>query len=215
VPGSQLAVAAQAYNNISDHARAIALLGEAASRVSPGNGIAYGISGPVSGVGDSIRSEIAKEFYRAGDEKSFDEHFALTSPESQNALRYWRARQSLDESRPDRSRSLEQYLDALPPDGRVGPALELAVSSIDKGDTEAAEKLVRRALDSFAGDKKHVPTYVAITKVAFAGGFSGLVAEALYKAAATAPLIEDRGTRATTMATVAAFHHEMLDGAGQ
>jgi hypothetical protein len=37
------------------------------------------VSGPVSrstlGVDDSSRSKIAKEFYRAGDGKNFDEHF--------------------------------------------------------------------------------------------------------------------------------------------
>jgi tetratricopeptide (TPR) repeat protein len=214
VPGGQLADAARAYNNIGDHARAVALLQEAASKVPPSNAVAYGISGPISGVGDSIRSEIAKEFYRAGDEESFDKHFALLPPYYRNVLQRWRARQVLDGSHPERSSSIELYFNALPPDGRLEGALDLAISAIDDDETELARKFLRRALDNFAGDKQPL-TYAGIAKVAFAGGFSDFVAEALHKAAAAALLMNNRGTRATTLATVAAFQHELLDGAGR
>jgi tetratricopeptide (TPR) repeat protein len=199
-PAAQLALAAQAYNNIGDHVHAIALLQEAASRLpDPHKVIAYGIvSGPVSGstlgVGDSIRSQIAKEFYRADDRKSFDEHFALLSPEYQNRLQYWRVRQALDGSHPERSPGLDMYLSSLPPHDLVSVALELAVSAIDDDETELARKLVRMALDNLAVNEKP-SEYTALAKVAFAGGFSDLVSEALRKAAAAARAIDDRGAR--------------------
>src|SRR5215831_4009692 len=219
-PAAQLALAAHAYNNIGDHARAIALLQEAASRLpDPHKVIAYGIvSGPVSGstlgVGDSIRSEIAKEFYRAGDRKSFDEHFALLSPRYQIALQHWLVRQALDGSHPERSPALDVYFSSLPSDDLVGVALELAVSAIDDDETELARKLVRRALDNLAANEKP-SAYTTLAKVAFAGGFSDLVSEALHKAIAAARAIDDRGARATTLATVAAFQYELLNGPRQ
>jgi tetratricopeptide (TPR) repeat protein len=214
LPAGQLAAAARAYNDIGDHARAIALLQEAVSKIpDPHKVIAFGpVSGPISGstlgVGDSMRSEIAREFYHAGDKKSFDEQFVLLSPEYQNTLQRWRARQELGDSHPQRSPSLDLYFSTLAPADRTGAALELAVDAIDDGETDAARKLLRRALDDFADGKRPL-TYTAIAKVAFAGGFPGLVAAAVHEAAAAALRIDDRGTRAGTLATVAAFRHEL------
>ena len=219
-PADQLALAAHAYNNLGDRARALALLQEAVSRLpDPHKVIAYGIvSGPVSGstlgVGDSIRSSIAREFYRAEDKKGFDELFALLLPEYQDNLRRWQLRQALDGSHPERSPRLDMYFSSLPPDDRVSVALELAVSAIDDDETELARKLVRGALDNFAANEKP-SAYTALAEVAFAGGFSDLVSEALYKAAAAARAIDDRGARATTLATVAALQHELLSGPRQ
>lgn len=181
--------------------------------------IAYGIvsgpvSGPTLGVGDSIRSSIAREFYRADDKKGFDEHFALLPPEYQNNLQHWQLRQALDGSHPERSPGLDMYFSSLAPDDRVSVALELAVSAIDDDETELARKLVRRALDNFAANEKP-SAYTTLAKVAFAGGFSDLVSEALHKAAAAAHAIDDRAARATTLATVAAFQHELLNGPRQ
>jgi tetratricopeptide (TPR) repeat protein len=216
-PAAQLALAAHAYNNIGDHARAIALLQEAASRLpDPHKVIAYGIvSGPVSGstlgVSDSIRSSIAREFYRADDKKGFDEHFALLPSEYQNNLQHWQLRQALDGSHPERSPGLDMYLSSLPPDDLVSVALELAVNAIDDDETELARKLVRRALDNLVANEKP-SAYTTLAKVAFAGGFSDLVSEALHKAAAAARAIDDGGARATTLATVAAFQYELLNG---
>jgi tetratricopeptide (TPR) repeat protein len=214
VPGGQLAYAARAYNNIGDHARAVALLQEAASKAPPSKAVAYGISGPISGVGDSIRSEIAKELYRAGDIKSFDEQFALLSPWYQNELQRWRARSTLDSSHPQRSPALDQYFGSLPPDGRLSAAIDLAVSAIADDENELAGKLLRTALDKLI-DGNDARSYAYVAKVAFAGGLSELVVEALQKAASAAFAIDDRGTRATTLATVAAFQHELLDGPRQ
>jgi tetratricopeptide (TPR) repeat protein len=219
-PADQLATAAQAYNTIGDHARAIALLQEAASRLpDPHKVIAYGVvsgpvSGPTLGVGDSIRSSIAREFYRAGDKKGFDEHFALLPPEYQNSLRHWQLRQTLDGSHPERSPGLDMYFSTLPPDDLVSVALELAVSAIDGDEIELARELVRRALDGSAADEKP-SAYTNVAKVAFAGGFSDLVSEALHKAAAAACAINDRGARATTLASVAASQYELLNGPRQ
>lgn len=217
VPAFQLVLAAHAYNHIGDHEHAIALLNEAALRLpDPHTVMHFGTGGAVSGAGpvEETRTEIAKEFDRLGDRKTSDEYFALLSPYYQNTFQRWRIQQGLDVSHPERSPGLDMYLSLLPPHDRASAAWELAVSAIDDDETELARKLVRRALDDLAADHRPL-AYTHVAKVAFAGGFSDLLSEALHKAADEALSVSEPGTRGKTLAAVAALQHELLTGADQ
>src|SRR5215467_1390508 len=78
-PASELALAAAGFNDLGEHQRAADILHEAMAKVPGPNqklgvGVTLGpITGSTLGVGDSIRSEVAVELYRAGDRTAFEE----------------------------------------------------------------------------------------------------------------------------------------------
>jgi tetratricopeptide (TPR) repeat protein len=215
-PSSELAEAARGYNDVGDHARALDLLHEAVKGLPDdhkviGFGVTLGpISGSTLGVSDEIRSEIAREFYRAGDQKEFDEQFALLGPFQHNEIKMWLWHNDLGTDHPELSPRLDAALDALPVDSRLSVILEFSTDAVTFGETEAARTLLKKARDS-CGDKPNPLALAEIAKVAFAGGYSDLTVDILHKAALAAFKIEDKGKRAVALAAVAAAEHELLN----
>ncbi len=214
-PAGQLANAARGYNNIGDHQQAISLLREAVSKLpDPHKVIGFGmVSGPISGstlgVGDDIRSSITYEFYRANDQKDFDEQYAQLPAWHQNQTQALRATDTLGKKNPEKSPELDNILNTVPLENRFEIISNFTVDAINNNESEIAKKLLRKALDESTDEKSMV--FVSIAKLAFAGGYSDLMREALDNAAKAAWKIDDKGTRAMTLAAVAASEHGLLN----
>jgi hypothetical protein len=213
-PSGQLADAARAYNVVGDHTRAIELVREALAKMpDPHSTIGIGetvgpISGSTLGVGDSIKSSIARELYLAGDQAGFKEQFARLSPWYQNELLIWRIEYEFENSRSVRGQMLDEELALLSANIRSRVLTDLAIRAMVEQDTSLARTLLRTAIDN-AAEAAQPASLTLIAKAAFAGGFTDLVVEASQKAALTALAIGDKGLRAKTLAAVAALKHEL------
>jgi hypothetical protein len=215
-PAAQLAAAAAAFNDIGDHGRVIQILREATDKLPDSKKVlAIGMTtGPVTGatlnVGDSIRSSIAIEFYRAGERDEFAKQLLALSPEYVTST--WMDLYAAAHRRGESSPSPSEVLKALPPDARVTFENEEAVDAIISSDFERAKELLQNVLDDFAKSQASASTrqLLVTAKIAFAGGFADITANALHEAATAGRKLEDRGKRASELASVAVLSHELL-----
>src|SRR5579872_5429273 len=214
-PAAQLANAAAAYNDIGEHDQAAQTLHEAVGKLpDPKKVIAIGVTlGPVTGatlgVGDSIRSSIAIELYRAGERDEFQKQVMALSTEYQT--RTWMELYAEAHRRGDRSPTASEVVKMLPSDTQVTFENDQAVDALTSSDFQRAKSLLESVGTDFA--KSQTPSsgrHMQVTaKVAFAAGFSDLTVNALREAAAADDKIGNRGKRAFDLASTAALFHEL------
>jgi tetratricopeptide (TPR) repeat protein len=216
-PAAQLAEAAAAYNDIGEHDQAAQILHGAVGKLpDPKKVIAVGVTlGPVTvatlGVGDSIRSSIAIELYRAGERDEFEKQVMVLSTEYQT--RTWMELYAEAHRRGDRSPAAAEVLKMLPSDAQMTFENDQAVDALTSSDFQRAKGLLESVVTDFA--KSQTPSsgrqLQFTAKVAFAAGFSDLTANAPREAAAASDKIGDRGKRAFDLASIAALFHELVD----
>jgi tetratricopeptide (TPR) repeat protein len=216
-PAAQLAEAAAAYNDIGEHDQAAQILHEAVGKLpDPKKVIAIGVTvGPVTGatlgVGDSIRSSIAIQLYRAGERDEFGKQVTALSAEYRP--RAWMELYTEAHRRGDRSPTSSEVLKMLPQDVQLTFENDQAVDALTSSDFQRAKGLLESVVTDLA--KSQEPSSVrqlqVTAKVAFAAGFSDLTANALREAAAASDKMEDRGKRAFDLGSVAALFHEIAD----
>jgi tetratricopeptide (TPR) repeat protein len=212
VPAGQLALAAAAFNNLGDHATAIGLLQEAVAKV-PGNqqAIAFGLTlGPITGatlgLADSLRSEIAVEFYRAGDVQAFNELMPQMSS-------WWQARTWGDLCRSSGLGGSARPSDQVCVDeAGIGILIDFATDAARKGDMGAAEQCLLRAVAGENGGHSW-PVGNRLTdaaRLAVVINKEHLADVALSAAAEAADNVPDQGVRELALADVAALRKELV-----
>jgi tetratricopeptide (TPR) repeat protein len=210
-PAGQLALAAAAFNNLGDHATAIGLLREAVAKV-PGNrqAIAFGLTlGPITGatlgLADSLRSEIAVEFYRAGDVQAFNELMPQMSSR-------WQARTWGDLCRSSGPGGWVRPSDQVCVDvAGIGILVDFATYAAKKGDVDAAEQYLLRAVAGENGGHSW-PAGSRLTdaaRLAVVINKEHLAGIALSAAAEAADNVPDQGARELALADVAALRKEL------
>jgi tetratricopeptide (TPR) repeat protein len=212
-PASEMALAAAGFNNLGEHQRAADILHEAIAKVPGPNqklgvGVTLGpITGSTLGVGDSIRSQVAVELYRAGDRIAFEE--LLHDLPSWYRARTWTDLYGVFGQHGQDRPSKREVIDQLPPDAKLGFLNDLATEALSNGEFDEAKELLQRLVrDSEAVSAARFLTGVA--KVAVAGDFVDIAREALHSAARIALRNNDRGQRASDLALIAALQHELL-----
>ncbi len=219
-PAAQLAQAAAAYNDIGEHDQAAQILHEAVGKLpDPKKVIAIGVTvGPVTGaslgVGDSIRSSIAIQLYRAGQRDEFGRQVMALATEYQ--ISTWMELYAEAHRRGDRSPAASEFLKTLPSDAQMTFENNQAVDALTSSDFQRAKELLESVMTDFA--KSQMPFSVrqlqVTAKVAFAAGFSDLTANALREAAEASENIENHGKRAFELVSIAALFHELADQSG-
>jgi len=212
IPSAQLALAASTLNDLGDHVQALKLLREATEEI-PGDKQVIGLSamsGPITGGGyglaDSLRSEIAVEFHRAGNLPAFDEQMRQMSV-------YYRTRTwgTLCEGREGVHWSYPSEQTCI---DKTGPSilLHLAVQAVVQGKPDVAKRHLQRAIvaDQGGNPSETVPRLMNIARMAAVNGNGDLTAMALNSAAKAADRSTDPGNRAAQLATVAALRKELV-----
>ena len=213
-PAAELADAAAAYNDLGGRPQAADILREALGKLpAPDRVIGVGptvgpITGSTLGVGDSIRSTIAVELYRAGKRDEFENLVGKMTAwyYAHTWLRLYEEARTHGELEP----SDKEVLRALPADRQLTFINIAATEALLKGDPERAKQLTASALALSDRTGDNVGPMVVTALVAFASGTPEQVTAALDIAAHTARKISDPGRRAFGLALVAAWKMELL-----
>jgi tetratricopeptide (TPR) repeat protein len=203
IPAAQLAIAAAAFNDLGDHARASILLKDAIARLPSahqalGSGVTLGpITGATLGLTDSLRSEIAVELYRSGDIEAFDEQLRQLGSE-------YRARTWADVCEASELGHWTQPSESACLDG-AGTVLLVhwAADAIARKDVDAAQLFLSRAIAANGQLLNVARLAVAINK-------NDLADTALVAAARAADRFPDPGDREAELVNVAATRKQLL-----
>jgi hypothetical protein len=214
LPAAQLATVAGAYNDLGDHERAAQVLHEALAKVpDPKSVIAFGpvagsVTGATLGLGESIRSEIAMELYRAGERAEFTRQLALLSMEYQT--RTWAELYSEAREHREPVPTMSEALNVLPPEEQMALVNDEALRALASSNGAQARILLGRVLESARSRPASQPRQLLVAaQIARAAEFSDLTAQALAEAGRASSRIPDRGARATESAAVAALAYEL------
>ncbi len=211
VPAGQLALAAAIFNNLDDYPSAARLLSEALSKVPGsseiiGHGVSLGtITGARLGLADSLKSEIAVEFYRSGDLATFDHLLKQLNKADQAGawLNLCESSQPGHWMRPSEEECV---------DGTAGEIFRhLAVEAVVKENNLLAgqylSRMISKAKDASLFSVNHL---LNAARIAFVTNDKSLTNSALIAAAKAADGLANAGDRELKLAAIAALRKELL-----
>jgi tetratricopeptide (TPR) repeat protein len=211
-PSDQLATAAAAFNDCSDRAGAAKLLREASASLPGyhqhlGWGLSLGpITGSTLGLADSLKSEVAVQYYRGGDFRRFSDLLDGMPPA-------WRTKTW---SEVCAAPEFSGWKDPSAEDCIKGGGNELLIDAATKAATQdhfhEADGYLTRAITGFGSENSldAIRALFNVARIATVTANKSLLASALTAAAIVADRLYDSSEREVEFAEIAALRKELI-----